>query len=210
MHSILRKAFGRGQGQKTRLARGAVYGSVGFLALVVFVLGLLYAASQLGLDPQAFVLAVFAGLVTLIAYAVLLAALFLASRRIQQEQRLHALQIADIDRMDGAAFEQYVVRLLNAQGYQTEPTGHSGDLGVDIVARQSLLRYAIQVKRQKAPVSRRAVSDAVAGMAQYDCNAAMVVTSGYFSPGALELARSNHCVLIDRDQLADWIMEFQS
>ncbi len=122
---------------------------------------------------------------------------------------MHALQLADIDRMDGHAFEQYVARLLTAQGYQIKLTGHSGDMGVDIVAQRSTLKYAVQVKRYTEPVSRRAVSDAVAGMAQYGCNAAMVVTSGYFTPGAQELARANRCVLIDRDKLAEWILEFQ-
>ncbi len=111
--------------------------------------------------------------------------------------------------MPGTRFEAYVATLLQGQGYRVKHTGASGDLGVDLVAQNGQFKYAVQIKRQADPVSRRAVSDAVAGMAQYGCNAAMVVTNNYFSPGAKELAHSNRCVLIDRDHLAKWIVEFQ-
>ncbi len=210
MYSMVKKALRRRRKQTDALRLAVLLGSLGLGVLAAFVLLLLYIAQQFGLDTRAFIWAGFAGLVTLVAYFALLAILYFANRQVQAEQRLHALQLADIDRMDGHTFEQYVARLLNAQGYQVMHTGHSGDLGVDIVAQQSALKYAIQVKRQKDAVSRRAVSDAVAGMAQYGCNAAMVVTSGYFTPGAKELARSNRCVLIDRDKLAEWILEFQN
>ncbi len=208
MHSIV-KAWRRRRKQTNLLRLAARWGLVALVVLAAFGLLLFNIAGQFGLDPQAFVWAGFAGLATLVAYAAVLAILYFANRRALAEQHVHALQLADIDRMDGQTFEQYVARLLSARGYHVIHTGHSGDLGVDIVAQQSALKYAIQVKRQTDTVSRRAVSDAVAGMAQYGCNAAMVVTSGYFTPGAKELARSNRCVLIDRDQLAEWILEFQ-
>ncbi len=186
-----------------------ILGLVGLAVLGLLVGGLLLIASQFGLDPQAFVLAALAGLVVLVLYSFALAVIYMQGRRRQQERQLRALELADIDRMDGPTFERYVTQLLRAQGYTVAPTGHSGDLGVDIVARQSQLKYAVQVKRQQDPVSRRAVSDAVAGMARYGCNAAMVVTNNYFSPGAKELARANRCQLVDRDRLAKWVLEFQ-
>jgi hypothetical protein len=71
-------------------------------------------------------------------------------------------------------------------------------------------RIAIQVKRHTGKVSRRAISDAVGGMQHYRCNKAMVVTNSYFTPGAILLARSNRCTLVDRDQLSQWIIQFQA
>ena len=59
-------------------------------------------------------------------------------------------------------------------------------------------------------VSRRAVSDAVAGMYHYGCNKAMVITNNYFSPGAITLARSTGCILIDRNILANWVTKYQN
>lgn len=125
-------------------------------------------------------------------------------------RRLRAIRMADIDFMDGLDFERYVCRLLERQGYRNvKNVRGSGDFGVDIIAEMDGLRYAIQVKRYKDGVSRRAVSDAVAGKIHFECDASMVVTNSYFTAGAKQLAHSTNCALVDRDQLADWILTFQ-
>lgn len=38
----------------------------------------------------------------------------------------------------------------------------------------------------------------------------MVITNNYFQKGAIILAESNNCLLIDRNLLITWIMEYQS
>jgi HJR/Mrr/RecB family endonuclease len=127
----------------------------------------------------------------------------------EQERRNRALQIADVDSMEGHAFEVYVSRLLKHQGYAVYVTVGSGDLGVDVVATKDDVRYAVQTKRQSSNVPRTAVSDAVAGMRHYKCNQAMVVTNSYFTNGAIKLATSCDCKLLDRDQLINWIIAYQ-
>jgi restriction system protein len=82
----------------------------------------------------------------------------------KRERRLRALELADIDNMGGLDFEHYLCRLLVHRGYQAEVTRASGDLGVDIVARRDGQKHAVQAKRYSKGVSRRAISDAVAGM----------------------------------------------
>lgn len=129
-----------------------------------------------------------------------------AARRLVAYRRLRAIRLSDVDGMSGAEFEDYVGRLLERQGYRIERIGGSGDLGVDLVATYRETRWAIQVKRSARPVSRRAVSDAVAGARHYDCDAAMVVTSSGFTPGAVELAGSTGCELVDREELTEWIL----
>jgi restriction system protein len=116
-----------------------------------------------------------------------------------------ARTLNQIDLMPGEEFEHLVAQLLKRQGYQAEVTKSSGDLGVDVVARHGQDRIAVQVKRQEKPVSRRAVSDAVAGMPAYECTAAMVVTNNSFTDGAKSLADLHGCELADRDTLALWI-----
>lgn len=37
----------------------------------------------------------------------------------------------------------------------------------------------------------------------------MVVTNSYFTREAKSMAEYNNCELIDRDKLADWVVEFQ-
>ncbi len=112
--------------------------------------------------------------------------------------------------MAGVDFERYLQKLLSAQGYRVSMTKGSGDLGVDLVAARGGDKIAIQVKRYKTKISRRAVSDAVAGMQHYRCNKAMVITNNYFTPGAVTLARSTNCILINRDALAQWIVAFHN
>jgi len=112
--------------------------------------------------------------------------------------------------MTGVQFERYLQDLLGSQGYRVSLTRASGDLGVDLIACRAQDRIAIQVKRHNANVSRRAISDAVAGMQHYRCNRAMVITNSHFTPGAIVLARSTSCTLVNRDRLAQWILQFQA
>ena len=87
------------------------------------------------------------------------------------------LTIDQIDRMHGLTFEIYVCRLLESRGYDVENIRASSDYGVDAVASKGDDRIAIQIKRSKHPIDRRAISDASAGMAFYKCNKAMVITN---------------------------------
>lgn len=128
----------------------------------------------------------------------------------EQNQKFRAIQIANIDSMTGIEFERYLRQLLTSQGYSVTMTPGSGDLGVDLVAARGSDRIAIQVKRYNTKISRRAISDAVAGMNHYRCNRAMVITNSTFTPGALTLARSTGCTLIDRNTLAQWIVTLQN
>lgn len=128
----------------------------------------------------------------------------------EQEKKFIGIQIANADSMTGIEFEQYLQKLLTNQGYDVRMTQASGDLGVDLIASKDGDKIAVQAKRYSTNVSRRAISDAVAGMYHYDCNKAMVITNNYFSPDAVTLAEATDCILIDRDTLAKWVNEFQS
>jgi HJR/Mrr/RecB family endonuclease len=125
-------------------------------------------------------------------------------------KRLQALSMSNVDQMRGIDFELYAAALLENEGFtDVRVTRASGDNGVDIIASRGERQYAIQAKRYKGTVSRRAVSDAVAGMVPYHCNACMVITSGRLSPKSRDFARLHGCEIVDRDVLADWIRRFQ-
>ncbi|MFZ2494887.1 MAG: restriction endonuclease [Candidatus Saccharimonadales bacterium] len=83
--------------------------------------------------------------------------------------------------------------------------GGSGDGGVDLVAQLGMEKYAIQVKRYSKPISRNAVSDAVAGKSLHRCKHAMVITNSYFTPKARDYARRTNCQVIDGKVLKKWI-----
>lgn len=126
----------------------------------------------------------------------------------QNEKRIHALKISDIDNMSGFDFEHYIGDLLSNRGYKIKVTKPSGDFGSDIIALKDGNKYSIQVKRRVDNISRNAVSDAVAAKDYYGCNMAMVVTNSSYTSGAIELAKATKCILVDREILTDWILDF--
>lgn len=179
-----------------------------FLSLLV--LGALVAAAvQLGLPQQGGGAAVLTASAALVIVAILFGALRGVGERWAAARRTRALRLVDIDAMDGIEFEHYVRALLEHRGFRAGVTPCSDDRGVDIVAVRDDFRCAVQVKRHRGLVSRHAVSDAVAGMKHYDCNAAMVVTNSTFTDSARALAASNDCLLVDREVLAEWMAGYQ-
>ena len=123
--------------------------------------------------------------------------------------RFNAIQISNIDSMSGIEFEKYLQELLNKKFYNVVLTKNTGDFGVDLIATKENAKIAIQAKRYKGKVSRRAISDAVAGMQHYECNQAMVITNNYFTKDAIKFSKTTKCILINRDTLIDWVIESQ-
>jgi HJR/Mrr/RecB family endonuclease len=109
-----------------------------------------------------------------------------------------------IDNMSGVEFERYVAKLLPGQGYSHIELTERYDLGLDIIAEKEDEIWGIQVKRYSGPVKLAAVRQAVTGLKHYGCDRAMVVTNNSFSLSAQDLAKSNNCLLIDRQQLIRW------
>ena len=136
--------------------------------------------------------------------------LFIQYKRSQHErQKLRALNLIDTDYMDGLAFEKYVAELLKSQGYTKVTLTERYDLGVDIIALKDGIRWGVQVKRYSNMVKAEAVRQVVTALNKYNCQRSMVVTNSTFSRPARVLADSNDCILIDKDELAEWIITFQ-
>lgn len=121
-------------------------------------------------------------------------------KRIKTHQTLKT-----IDSMTGVEFERYVAKLLVKQGYSHVSLTERYDYGVDIIAEKDGIKWGIQVKRHKNLVKAFAVRQVVTALRKYNCDRAMVVTNSQFSRVAVELARTNDCVLVERDGLARWM-----
>jgi restriction system protein len=127
----------------------------------------------------------------------------------RQYQKLRAFSVADIDRMDGIEFEHYLQKLLSFVGYiQVSVTQGSGDFGADLLATREGLKYAVQAKRYKGKVGVEAVYQVMGGQAYYSCQRTMVITNSKFTKAAHELAKKSGCILVDRNQLRDWVWQF--
>lgn len=120
---------------------------------------------------------------------------------LKRTRRRHILRnagMARIDGMSGLEFERYVAELLKAHGFTGVQLTERYDWGIDIVACKDGVRWGIQTKRSSGLVKVAAVRQVVAALTKYQCERAMVVTNGLFSRPAIEIARSNRCMLIDR------------
>ena len=124
-------------------------------------------------------------------------------------QAVALTEIETVDRMSGGDFERYVIHLLKHRGFDSCQIGRSGDGGVDLLAVKDGVRYSVQCKRHNKTISRRAVSDAVGGLRQYDCSKAMVLTNSYLTAQAMQVAKANDCVVVDRQTLLAWIADFR-
>lgn len=103
--------------------------------------------------------------------------------------------------MRGPEWEAFLADAFHLLGGTIEPTGKSGDQGVDLIVQLGQRRYAVQAKGYVNSVGNSAVQEAVAGMVHYRCNCCAVITNSRFTPGANALAESNCCLLIGEDQV---------
>ncbi len=108
--------------------------------------------------------------------------------------------------MRGDEWEDYLVEVCRTLGAKVERTGRVGDQGVDLIVEFGERRTAVQAKGYYHTVNARAVQEAVAGMAHYNCNATAVIINSRFTSGARELAASNHCHLIGMDEFPGFVM----
>jgi restriction system protein len=129
----------------------------------------------------------------------------------QAGKRHRALQLSDIDNMSGRDFELYVAELLKGLGYEkVQLTPANQDNGTDVLFSHQGVRYAAQLKRYYHQVNIDALYQASGGKDYYGADTAVVITNSYFNPYATAHAAKAGIWLVDRTQLAEWIVSYQS
>jgi hypothetical protein len=122
------------------------------------------------------------------AYARLLE--LLRSRRYQLAQR-------DWRSLRGVAFEDFIAEIFEELGFTVEKTKTTGDQGVDLIVSGRGRLIAVQTKGYEGNVGNKAIQEVYAGMAYYRCRECVAITNSGFTTGAVDLARSVRCHLID-------------
>lgn len=114
--------------------------------------------------------------------------------------------IAEIDSMEGHAFEYWCADLLRKVGFSdVEVTRGSGDQGVDILAKKDGVKYAIQCKCYSSALGNTPVQEVHAGLRMYGCQVGAVITNRYFTAGAKQLAEATGVLLWDRDWVSSML-----
>jgi restriction endonuclease Mrr len=140
---------------------------------------------------------------------------------IQYRERRTPKSLAEIDsyakvknlRKRGDLFEFAVKRIFTLEGFKANTVGElkaSGavrtegvDQGCDVVATLDGIVYAIQCKHTtpKGKIGNYAVQEVLASLAIYSAHKGIVITNGFYTPSAKELAKANNVILIDRNEL---------
>lgn len=123
-------------------------------------------------------------------------------------EELDKVTIYDVDRFDGFAFEDFVKKLLERNGFtDVEVTKKSGDQGGDIIASKDEQKFIIQAKRYSIDrkVSNDAVQEVKSAIAYYECDFGAVITNSFFTPSAKELASVNNIILWDRIEVSKFL-----
>lgn len=99
-------------------------------------------------------------------------------------------------------FERYVGEAYRRKGYTVEETGPGADGGIDLIARKNGETVLVQCKHWRARRVGVRVARELFGLvkAQGAANG-VLVTSGTFTPEALEFAKQTHLDLVDGEGL---------
>lgn len=118
-------------------------------------------------------------------------------------QKLFKNNIEDVDLLDGFGFEDFLNELFISWGYETKDLPKSGDFGADALIKKAMWKIVVQAKHTTSGqnIGPNAVQEVVGAKGHYNADIAVVITNSYFSKRAIELAKSNNVVLIDRDEL---------
>lgn len=81
--------------------------------------------------------------------------------------------------------------------------------GGDLIANKDGERLLIQAKCYKDwSTGNEAVQQVVAAMKYYDCNRAAVITTSYFTPEAIVLAKVNNVELVPKQRLQEMLLKY--
>lgn len=117
-------------------------------------------------------------------------------------------ELREVDKMDGHRFEYWCADLLRKIGFQNvNVTPGSGDQGVDILAENKGVKYAVQCKCYARDLGNEPIQEVEAGRVFYDCHVGVVMTNRHFTKGAKALAGKTGTLLWDRDFIFKAIKE---
>ncbi len=106
--------------------------------------------------------------------------------------------IAVLQALSPAEFEQFSAELFRSRGYRVEVRGRSGDLGVDLeIVKDSGKRAIAQCKRYRSTVGPDVVRELYGTMIHERVSHAFLVTTADISEGAREWAAGKPISLID-------------
>ncbi|MCM3759547.1 restriction endonuclease [Alkalihalobacillus oceani] len=143
--------------------------------------------------------------------ALLFLALFIWRLRRRRRFDVAKITLADIDRMTGYEFEEYLYVLLTALDYETFLTKKSRDFGADLLFYDTYdQKTVVQAKRLADPLGLTAVQEVYAAKAYYEADKALIITTApSLTESCRKLASAAKVTIVDREQLVDIVKDFK-
>ncbi|MFH1891864.1 MAG: restriction endonuclease, partial [Candidatus Zixiibacteriota bacterium] len=120
------------------------------------------------------------------------------------------LFVKNFDELTPFQFEDFLADLFNHLKYDVIKTSRTGDQGADLILIKNDKRMVVQVKKYSGAVDNSAVQQVVASKPYYEAEEALVVTNSTFTPGAIELAKSNGVILWDKEKLMSMVSKAEN
>ena len=124
------------------------------------------------------------------------------------QRRFETTRAAELHKLSGVEFEEFLAGLFRTQGYAAELTPTSGDYGADLILSKDGQRIAVQAKRYAGSVGVQAVQEALSGQAYYQCHTAWVISTGTFTANALELAEKSGVKMLGRSDIGKLMAQY--
>ncbi|MBR4418556.1 MAG: restriction endonuclease [Clostridia bacterium] len=176
-------------------------GAIFFLPIGIFMTYMTYSVSGMEHMRAIGYMIIIASIISLIIYITRK-----IDSNINEEELQNALRnsgISQIDDLTPYEFEEWVARLLRADGYKASATKKSGDYGADVIAEKNDIKIAIQVKKFNQLVGIKAVQEVIGATTYYDCYEGWVITSASgFTTAAHNLAKKHGVKLLNKNDLA--------
>lgn len=129
-----------------------------------------------------------------------------------ESSKMHFIDEKEIDLMDDYKFEAFVAALYKKMGFKTMLTSTCGDKGIDVLAMNGDICYAIQVKHSRSckTIGTDGAYEASSGCKYYTNKLGMnfepiLLTNSSFTRSVIEFADNVHMMLIDRPMLLDML-----
>lgn len=171
--------------------------------LLVFGIGVIilfaYVALQYFIEEPG----ILSGILVLIVFGLIVLGIVAYQKRTNSNRRIYAVDLSEIDSMEGHDFEYWCAELLRRIGFnKVTVTRGSGDDGIDIIAFYDGQKYGIQCKRSYSRIGNKAIQEVYTGKTVYGCQIAAVITNNYFTASAVNTAQKTGVILWNRD----WII----
>ncbi len=111
-----------------------------------------------------------------------------------------------IAKMEKGQFVVYIARLFSQKGYTVKLTPVIDNYGIDMLVTKGGSTYAVACLLANKVLGAEDFSYAVDSLLNYSANTCIILTNTYFNKVAVDYAKANNFVLVDRSALIDNFM----